>query len=241
MDPKDARWLEQMYEAEIRTFDEVIGRVFDYLDAHQLADNTLVVITSDHGEEYLEHGSVLHGRTYYDEVIRIPLLVRGPGIPAGAQVDEAVHLIDVAPMIYSLLGVDPEMEMDGVDLSTLFGPAPKPLAARALFAEADHNNRVDGKDRSDILRMIRRGHDKLIYHTITGKKELYDLQADPLELNDLAASQPERTEALWIELKAFIERPDTSGANVLTDEMSQEDLDKLERLGYGGGDEEEDD
>jgi len=241
MDPKDARWLEQMYEAEIRTFDEVIGRVFDYLDANQLSDNTLVVITSDHGEEYMEHGSVLHGRTYYEEVIRIPLLVRGPGVPVGAQVDEAVHLIDIAPMIFTLLGVAPELEMDGVDLSTLFGPTPKPLAERALYAEADHNNRVDGKDRSDIKRMIRRGHDKLIYDTITGKKELYDLKADPLELEDLALSQPERTEALWIELKAFIERPDTSGVNILTDEMSQEDIDKLERLGYGGGDDEEDD
>jgi len=240
MDPVDAHWLEQMYEAEIRTFDGVLGRIFDYLDANELRDNTVVVLTSDHGEEYLEHGSVLHGRTYYDEVIRIPLLMRGPGVAVGTQVNASVHLVDLAPTLYSLLGVEPEMPMDGLDLSGLWGLTPSTLPERALFAEADHNNRVDGEDRSNIKRMIRRGSLKLIYDTITQQKEFYDMAADPLERNDLAQAQDPRMEPLWQELKAFIERPDTSGANVLSeDAMGEKERADLERLGYAGGGEEE--
>jgi arylsulfatase A-like enzyme len=229
--PEDVRWLEEMYEAEIRTLDEILERIFDYLDVAGLAQDTLVVLTSDHGEEYWEHEGVLHGRTYYQEVIRIPILMRGPGVPAGRRVATPVHLIDVPATIYSLVAVHPTETLDGIDLTRLWAEGAEAPEPRYLFAEADHNNIVDGEDVVDIGRMIRIGDEKLCYDTITGRKELYDLATDPGELNDLSEERPERVAELFAELQRFMERETASGAREL-EPLDEEMLQDLNRLGY---------
>ena len=226
----DTIFLEEMYEAEIRTFDEILGRLLDYLEIAGLSDETIVAITSDHGEEYNEHGSVLHGRTYYQEVIRVPILMRGPGIPAGLQIDDPVHLIDLTRTLYSLIAVHPSEELDGIDLSPALRGEALP-ADRLLFSEADHNNRFQGDDVVDIKRLLRVGDEKLIYNRLSGEKEYYDLATDPLEQVDLAASRPERVEELFRQLEEWMNRP------VSTDSREIGPMDatteaELKRLGY---------
>jgi len=81
-----------------------------YLGEEGSREETLIILTSDHGEEFQEHGSLLHGRTYYQEVIAIPLLLNGPGVPAGLTVQEPVHLVDVAPTLLRLLGLPVEQQ-----------------------------------------------------------------------------------------------------------------------------------
>ena len=227
----DVRWLEEMYEAEIRTFDDVLKRFLDYIDASGLGENTFIAITSDHGEEYWEHHGTLHGRTYYQEVIAIPILLRGPGIPAGRRIDTPVHLVDLPTTLFELAGVPAPDDLDGIDLSAAW-TSPEGLPTdRYLFAEADHNNVWEGEIVADIRRMIRIGNEKLCYDTLSKKKELYDLAADPFEQNDLSEARPERVGELFAELERFMNRPVDPGSRELEGISAELEAD-LRRLGY---------
>ncbi len=200
----DLAWLCEMYEAEIRTLDEILERLFDHLEASGLAENTLIVLTSDHGEEFFEHKGLLHGRTHYQELVRIPLILAGPGVPRGRRIDAPVHGVDVAPTIWALAGVAAPNGLDGIDLSLAWRDPRALPRTRTLFAEADHNNKVADKEVVNVKRMVRAGQEKLLYDTRSKAKELYDLGQDPGEKQDLAAAEPERVAALWKELEDFM-------------------------------------
>jgi len=223
----DVRWLREMYDAEIRQLDDLLGRFFAWLDEEELRDETLFVVTSDHGEEFQEHGSVLHGRTYYQEILRVPLLVQGPGVPAGKVVTTPVAGVDVTPTILALMGIPSSMARDGFDLTpTWSGGA---LPERLLFAEADHNNKIDGEFVNDIRKMVRRGDQKLLVDTHTGRLELYDLAQDRGESRDLSGSEAERVRELQAALERFL-------AGAVEGEAipppSEEERKRLEALGY---------
>jgi arylsulfatase A-like enzyme len=230
LDEADVTWLKEMYDAEIRQLDELLGRFFEWLEDEGLADDTLFVITSDHGEEFQEHGSVLHGRTHYQEVLRIPLLVRGPGIPAGKVVDSPVHGVDVTPTILAALGVPSSVPRDGLDLSPAWSGGALP--ERVFYAEADHNNKVEGEFVYDIKKMVRRGSTKFLLDTHTQAVELYDLDGDPEERDDLSGQRPERVQELRALLEEYLRGTVESEQAA---PPSEEDKRKLEALGYGGG------
>jgi arylsulfatase A-like enzyme len=226
----DLRFLRQMYAAEIHQFDQLLGEFMGWLAAEGLDDETLFVITSDHGEEFQEHGGLLHGRTQYQEVMRVPLILAGPGLPAGAVVSQAVHGVDVAPTLLACLGVESGVERDGIDLSPAWQG--QVLPARTLFGEADHNNLVDGKEVNDTKKMVRSGLEKLLYDTHTGRTELYDLSSDPREHQDLAVARAQRATELRAELERFL-----AGA-VRAERIAPptaEEQSLLDALGYGGG------
>jgi arylsulfatase A-like enzyme len=223
----DLRWLREMYDAEIRQLDDLLGRFFGWLDDEGLYDETLFVITSDHGEEFQEHGSLLHGRTQYQEVLGIPLLLSGPGIPAATVISTPVHGVDVTPTILGIMGLDSSMPRDGLDLSPTWSDGALPQ--RLLYGEADHNNLVAGQMVVDTRKMVREGDSKLLYDTHTERNELYDLAADPGERNDLAALLPERVAELQARLQTFMAgsiEPETVAP------PSAEEQRKLDALGY---------
>jgi len=226
LDEDDKRFLFDLYDAEIRQFDDELARLFAALDALELANDTLVIVTSDHGEEFGEHDSVLHGRTHYEEVIRIPLLMRGPGVPAGLRVEHPVHLVDIAPTILAACGI-PDESLDGIDLAGLFASGPD--SDRFLFSEADHNN-----SEPDIRRMVRLRRHKLLYDRLTDEAQLFDIEADPAELHDLAASDPELAALLMSRLEQFMTGESSADAISMP---SEEEQAKLKALGYLGGDE----
>jgi len=96
-----------LYDGEILFTDQHIASVIEAIESRGLASNTLVVVTSDHGDEFFEHGGKGHGQTLYDEVLRVPLIVRLPGrIPAGLRVREQVRHLDIAPTLLSFAGID---------------------------------------------------------------------------------------------------------------------------------------
>ena len=227
----DLTFLQQMYEAEIAQLDELLGRFFVWLSEQHLADDTLIVITSDHGEEFQEHGGLLHGRSQYQEVMRVPLLLKGPGLPAGAVVETPVNGVDVTPTLLAALGVRSTQARDGIDLAP--GWSGGSLPARTFYAEADHNNRIGNKTVSDIKKMVRQGDDKLLFDTHTQKAEFYDLAADPAERDDLAARSPECAAALKAELERYLAGAIQTQAIAAPTEEEQLALDAL---GYGGGD-----
>jgi arylsulfatase A-like enzyme len=220
----DAASLIDRYDAGIRQMDAEIGRFLSFLRTRGLWDDCLLVLTSDHGEEFFEHGGVLHGQTQYQEVIRVPLLFKGRGIPAGARVPVPVSLVDVAPTLLARAGVAVPRGLDGIDVAPLWSDGPRAVEDRYLFSEADHNN-VE----HDITRAVRYRNFKLHFNRLSREYRLYDLASDPGERNELSASQEKAGAALSESLDRFMASERTE-APVRT--LSREEVDKLRSLGY---------
>lgn len=127
-EPGDREPLRALYAADVARMDAAIGEVLAALDERGLSGRTVVVFTADHGEELLEHGWVGHASTsgearLTDELLRIPLVLRGPGVPAGRVADALAQSVDVAPTLLSLSGLEVPEEMQGVRLDRAFAGA----------------------------------------------------------------------------------------------------------------------
>jgi len=182
--PERIAWLEGQYAGEILFTDEQVGRLLDELDRLGRGGDTIVVVTADHGEAFLEHGVLGHTIHLYDEMIRVPLLVRWPGrIPAGRVVDEQVGLVDLMPTLLDLTGlpVAPE-DFEGRSLAPLL------LARRP---EVEGPALLLGTSRQAWRRGLRTPAWSYQVDLTSGRDELYDLTADAAEHENLAASRPD--------------------------------------------------
>ncbi len=178
--------LVSLYDGEIHDVDAAIGPVLDELDRLGLSDRTLVVLHSDHGEEFLDHGGYGHGTTMYDELLHVPLIVAGPGIMGpGRAIAEPVQLLDVLPTLLEAAGVEPPPESHGRSLWPLLRGAE--LAEVPIYGEMIHSSPGE-------LKTVRYQGWKLIYRFADDQVELYDLQDDPQEQVNLAAREPVRAE-----------------------------------------------
>ncbi len=185
-----------LYDREIRYVDDELRRFVEGLEAAGRLDDTLLVVTSDHGEEFLEHGIIGHGAAPYEEVLRVPLLFRGPGVPAGRRVEAPVGLVDLMPTLLDLLGVPvPVAPMGRSFAGLLRGPADherwrrRPIYSEAWFRWA---NTAAGRRRVEQPTLaVRVGERKLIRFREAGgfRYELYDLAQDPREQRDLYPAQ----------------------------------------------------
>jgi len=173
------------YSAQVTMMDAFIGRILDTLDTLKLADHTLVIFTSDHGNMLGQHGLVDKAvGAFYDDLIHVPLLMRLPGtIPAGEVCEKLATSMDLAPTILDCLGAEPLQQIHGRSLrGVLAGTNPD---QPAIFCER-------GEPNSKITaRMIRTRQWKLCLHT-DNPPELYNLEQDPGETTNvfgLAASR----------------------------------------------------
>ena len=157
------------YYGMVAQLDHAIGRVLDELDAQGLADDTLVVVTSDHGEFLGEHQMIFKGPFGYDSLLRVPLLVRGPGVAAGAVVDDPVGTIDLAPTILEATGVEIPGWIEGRSLRDL--PRDHVLTENDFTIVA-----------SIPMRTLTTPRYKLHHYLAAPLGELYDLDDDPGEI-----------------------------------------------------------
>lgn len=182
------------YDGEIAFADRSVGMLLEHL-RHKPAlwNNTIIVVTADHGEEFQEHGGRFHNRTCYEESTRVPLIVRVPGIPA-QRIDAPVALVDVVPALLELVGApddeDPRLTGQSVLVPAL---APTDVAVGRPIPCAVHT-RNSGTN-SFKIRSVVSGTMKLIQNVAEGTFELYDLAADPKEKKSLA-DDPARAEDL---------------------------------------------
>ncbi len=116
--PGQARYLSDRYDEDVRRVDDALAKLFAAFDALDLWKNTVVIVTSDHGEEFLEHGQIGHERTLSEEVLSIPLLVSAPGMTPRVEL-EAVGLADLVPTVLELVGSTPPTGLDGRSLVPL--------------------------------------------------------------------------------------------------------------------------
>jgi arylsulfatase A-like enzyme len=178
---EDRRYVSSLYDAGLRTLDRGLGDFFRRLGARGLLDRTIVVLTADHGEEFQEHGQLLHEQAY-DESMHVPLLIRVPGAGGLRVSSRLVSLEDIAPTILDFCGSAPPPEMQGRSL--------RPLVTGG----------TDTPERSKLLMMDKNGDMGLrtaTWKILTTKSgtQLYDLVRDPAERNDLMAHRPPPPEA----------------------------------------------
>jgi choline-sulfatase len=164
------RWRAHYY-ANITLIDEGIGKILAALEQAGVLDDTMIVFTSDHGDALGDHGLV-YKSFFYDCMARVPLIIRGPGVAAGRRCAALVSLLDLVPLFYRVAGVEPPPALQGVDISPLLAEPDRP-----------HREAVVSENLGAV--MVRDRRYKYVHYR-NGDAELYDLQADPNELRNLA-------------------------------------------------------
>ncbi len=214
------------YKTEITYTDSHVGQVLDALERLGLADETCVVFVSDHGEAWQEHAGVRrHARSLFTEELRVPLIVRVPGV-APRRVTELVRTVDVMPTLLELFGLSDDVAREGASLvPVLRGAAP---ASNELLAE------IRLHDDARHTRAFLSGKWKLIERK-DGVFRLYDTDVDPGEERDLAQVLPDRVEALRASMEGVQRRAQARAADFAGErnlEVSAEDRERLNAIGY---------
>ena len=181
LDDRRKRHIEARYDAELRYTSQQLGRLFEALD--RMPGRSLVVLHSDHGEEFWEHGGFEHNHTVYEETTRGLLWFRsGPGQKEGKRISVPATLADIAPTLYELAGLTDTPPTDGRSLAKLMLGAEDPSAFDDRAIGVAHLR--FGTERWGV---VYKGH-KYILHTASGEEELYNLADDPKETKNLAQS-----------------------------------------------------
>ena len=217
-DARDGRPAAARYGDDVAEADRQVGRLLGALGDH--ASSTLTVVTSDHGEAFGEHGEIAHSIFVYDTTLRVPLIVAGPGVRAGTEIQQRVSLVDIASTAASLLGAG-AFNADGVDLSAaLAGAEPH---ARTLYAESFAPLFDFGWS---PLKSVRDGEWKYID---APKPELFHLAADEGETTNRYGAERPRAAALADQARRY------AGADAdLAARKDPEATARLQALGYIG-------
>lgn len=222
----DRTYVESLYDAGVGYTDAALGDLIEKLRELEMLDDTLVIVVSDHGEEFQEHGQVLHDQVY-EEHVRVPLVLAFPPRDArvetyaGSRVQGAVEIVDVVPTV-----------LDYLDLKASAGLQGRSLLA-ALDGEGEAERRIVVRTQSGGQLAVREGRYKLVQIRDSGRTLLFDLRADPGEQVDLAARQPATVARLLRSLAEWqramrAQRP-TPGASATPDPTVVE---ALRALGY---------
>jgi len=227
-EPYASRYADRPYDGEVAWSDELVGRLDRALADAGIRDDTLLVVTSDHGEGLGEHRESVHGFFVYQTTLHVPMIARGPGVRAGTRIDATTGLIDLFPTLLTAAGlpVPGEPKRPGRSLSRAW-KGEETLADEPSFAESltplVHYGWSD-------LRSVRDGRWKYI---LAPRSELYDLSRDVQELNNLEPSEPARARAmrsgLERQLRSEAAQPRATGDPPA---VSPELLEKLGALGY---------
>lgn len=223
LNPGQVRYLSDLYDASIREADTLLGEFLDRLDGLGKLENTIVVITSDHGEEFHEHGQIGHERTLYRETLMVPLVILGPGV-SPHRIQEMARLVDLAPTVLALTGVRADVPMEGRNLAGLLNDAPTKNEEAPAPA-------VSELDRELVLRSLMTPDLHLIVDVEKGAVQLFDPATDPAEQHNLAVSRPEDARRMQSELDSAL--AGMGGNEPMQGEaVSERELEELRALGY---------
>ncbi len=229
----DIRYLRNLYEGEVRYVDNEIGRIFEYLDSRGLWENTVVVFTSDHGEEFLEHGWLGHTRNLYDNLIRVPLIISAPRLSKGTVRDDSAMLVDLYATVGRLAHLESPLN-HGIDLfdgtisdrvcisEVNFDPesnmyAPRKIVAREAIKHTE-------------MRAVERGNWKAIEDRLRGEWKLYHRGDDPGEIRDRATSNPDILHQLQSDLSNW--EDSILRGRVESEVLDSSQIEELRSLGY---------
>ena len=223
-EPFGSRFQKDKYSGEIAYVDYEVGELLKGLAARGLAERTLVVLMADHGESLGDHGEFTHGVFLYDSTMHIPLMVAGPGVPAGKVITQQVRSIDVMPTIADYLGLSPGNQAQGVSLlpAVLEG---KPLPAKFAYMETLYPKTALGWAE---LRAVRTDEWKYV---AAPKPELYHLPEDPAEAHSVTEGQ--KDQATQLEKHVWeVAGPRESLGKLTRSPVNDDTMRQLQSLGY---------
>lgn len=224
--PKEFGFLADLYDEEVRFTDDGVARLLARLRELGLYERTLIVVTADHGEEFGEHGGLSHGRTLYDEIMRVPIVLREPGHTGRERViSTPVSLVALAPTILSLVGIDPAPFLfQGRSLAPLLsGRAP---ADSVVYFEVDFDEVLAYK------KGVVAGGYKLVRDETVGWVRLHEIESDPEERNNLASRTPEVVGRLMPLLDGIAARARALPPVAEPAPLDEQRLERLRSLGY---------
>ncbi|MBM3992265.1 MAG: hypothetical protein FJ298_14855 [Planctomycetes bacterium] len=230
---EENRWLVDLYEEEIAHTDREIGRLLAALEQSGRMERTLIVVVADHGEEFLDHGAYGHTTTLWQEQLHVPLLVVPPHAARAARVDGVVETRAVFGTVLDTLGVDFAKAARARSLLRHVAADGSEIAdprARAFSITWLPDAAVSSGKRMRVS-SLREGRWKLVRHHTWQRTFLYDLEADPREQRDLAATESERAAAMAATLDTWTDEQQNRGA-ARTVAVDAEELRKLKELGY---------
>lgn len=221
-DPWGMRFANEPYDGEVSFTDSVVGDILDGLEQAGLLENTIVLVTADHGEDLQEHGELGHGLFIYDTTVRVPLLLRLPDLVAGGTViSDQVRLLDVGPTLLELTGLSLPDNVTGRSMASFISGAG---AARPAYSETMFPRWHLGWQE---LYALRKGGYKYI---LAPRPELYDVRSDPGETNDLIEELPDLAAEMRAQIESLGARVDDSTRGAANDEVTR----SLRALGYIG-------
>lgn len=214
-----------LYDGQIFFADDLFAQLLSYLDELKLTEKTIIMLTSDHGEEFMEHGQLQHNSTY-EEVIRIPMILYHPALETAQRTQIPYMNVDLFPMTLALAGIEQPAALDGLDLYA----SGAPLRHR-IITGMTNNKRYE-------VAMADEGKKLMQICTPEFSEMLYDLIADPMERNDIVLDQPQMANSLFEELQR-----DMGGEPCNTivsanrgiapeQKLNDEQIEQLKSLGY---------
>lgn len=221
------------YDGEINFADHEIGSVLQYIDDHDLAENTLIVVVGDHGEGLMQHGRLEHGIVIYEEAVRVPLIFRWRNhLPAGKVLPGPFQLVDLTPTLLGLARLRANTTgFEGVNQTSLLLGQTMADPDRAVYLQRRYYNdgTVDGNfvvygEKLGIVQMPW----KYIEADKEGTRELYNLQSDPHELTNIVDQNPNKAKELATLLRNWRAKYKTNPAQ----SIPEEDKENLKTLGY---------
>jgi arylsulfatase A-like enzyme len=238
------RYSKDWYDGSIRGMDAELARLVERLQERGLGARTVIAFFADHGEEFHDHGRMWHGQSVYGEMIRVPLVLWGPGrVPKGVRVEQPVELIDVMPTLVELAGLTPPQGVQGRSLGPLLagngaGSAASGRPPRPVVAEKQPMGRSGHPAASESYAIID-GDWKLVHNIARPAEkpeyELYEFYKDPLDQKDLAPAHPDVVQRLAGQLDKWRQgarsarlKPDSEA----TKGLSKGELEQLRSLGY---------
>jgi arylsulfatase A-like enzyme len=178
--------LKKLYLAHVREIDDATRELFGIMENTDVLEETIVIITSDHGDEFSEHGGLSHDGKMFRELIDVPLMIYDPSMKSGQAVDELVSTIDISPTIVYLFGLPPVEGFKGESLLPVDN-----LKSRSIFGEAFFKHGTHEPDDLKEVHYYRKENLKIIYNGNDDSWQLYDLSDDPKELKNIIGSHPD--------------------------------------------------
>lgn len=204
---RDLEHLIALYDGEIRYWDQQFGGMLEDLENRGLLDNSLIVLTSDHGQMFGEHGKWIHRNSLYEEVLRVPLLFRYSGVlPQGKVFEAPVDHLDVTPTVLQLAGVDIPAHMRGRSLVPLM-MGEQPLATRPIYAEMAGETDPESDaywiaPRTNLYAIKENGRKLIHAQQIPLADQLYQVEAQSVyERQNIIEANPDEAAALWKKLQ----------------------------------------
>jgi arylsulfatase A-like enzyme len=231
LESDDIDYLRSLYDEEIASTDQQIGRLLSYLESEGLEDDTAIFVVADHGEEFLERGWLGHTISLHEEIVGVPMLAVLPGVDISqGVVSGPVETRALFGTVLDYLGVElpgrsPVSLLPTLRLDNDSSPTDAYSSVWLPPGRADVGKSV-------LLSSLRSGDWKLIVDHIRGKEFLYDLAEDPSEAKNLVADNPEKLAEMLVALEAWVAEMEAKGGSIPHLESNEELRDELRALGY---------